>query len=311
MNINDYLNNPENCYYGHGTGTENQKIINSIIKNGLRCSHGSLYFTSVSFGFGKEITDETKKKMKNWPHKESKIIIVVSLPYKYNIIESADIGTYHKENAAFYYIPDEETRQSEKLTNSFYIMPEFIVGYYDARTDSFIKNDNYYEQLSHDKQEELFKKVKQNYFDIIDEGCGIDYYQECLKSINRDIPLTEDEVKYFKKNKLENKLFSQIGSSAKNIKIKLLNGNEIPLKKYLEEVVFPFIPLDGYIVLKNGNKLPVIHFILECVLYDCQERYYGDFALYLKENVDLDKTKKINSFKETIEDEDNYSASTK
>lgn len=295
MDINEILNNPHNMYYGHGTGTDSQNVIDSIIRNGLRCSHGSLYFTSVPLGIGTKIEDSEKKMMKKWPHKESNIIIVVSLPIKYKIIESYDLGTYHMADAAFYYTPNKETREQEGLTDSSYVIPEFVVGYYDAKTDSFFDNHRYYERLPQGEQSKLFDQVKQNYFDIIEEGCGIEHYQELLADLGYEFPLTTTEVAAFKKEKKEKELFAKLEPELLKKEVVLPNGNKIPASKYIREIVFPFIPMEGYIVLANGNKLPISHFIIECVLYDCQERYNGDFSKYLGENVNIELTKQINN----------------
>ena len=295
MDINKILNNPDNMYYGHGTGTDSQKVIDSIIKNGLRCSHGSLYYTSVALGFGTKIAEEEKEMMKKWPHKASNIVVVVSLPIKYKIVESYDLKTYNMADAAFYYTPSKEAREQYELTNSPYVMPEFIIGYYDARTDSFFHNPRYYERLSQSDQIELFSQVKQNYFDTIEEGCGIDYYQEVLADLGYELPLTTEEVKALKQKKKEQELLAKIGYELLNKELILPNGNKILAEKYIKEIVFPFIPIDGIIVLNNGIKLPVSHFIMECVLYDCQERYNGDFSRYLEENVDIKQTNQINN----------------
>ena len=52
MDFNQIFSNEENIYLGHGTSVDNDKVIQSIMENGLRCSHGSLYFTSVLLGIG-------------------------------------------------------------------------------------------------------------------------------------------------------------------------------------------------------------------------------------------------------------------
>lgn len=57
MDINKVLNNVENLYYGHGTGNINNEVIQLIMNNGLCCSHGSLYFTSVKLGRGSNIVE--------------------------------------------------------------------------------------------------------------------------------------------------------------------------------------------------------------------------------------------------------------
>ena len=299
MDIKSFLNNPRNMYYGHGTGTDSSEIINSILNNGLRCSHGSLYYTSVTLGMGAHIEETEIEMMKHWPHKDSNIIIVVSLPIKYKIIDSPGIGTYNMADAAFYYTPNKITREQENLTNSPYVMPEFIVGYYDASKDSFTSNQRYYEILSLEEQLKLFDKVNQNYFNIIEEGCGIEKYQEILADLGYDFPLTSDEVIIYKKNRETQELLSKLGEELLNKQMLLPDGNKITVDKYISEFVLPSIPAKGSIILSNGNKLPVSHFIMECVLYDCQKRYNGNFSKYMEENVDIEKTKQINGINET------------
>lgn len=298
MNINKVLNNPENMYYGHGTGTDNQEITNSIIKNGLRCSHGSLYYTSVTLGMGTHIEETEIEMMKHWPHKNSNIIIVVSLPIKYKIIDSPGIGTYNMADAAFYYTPSKITGEHENLNDSSYVMPEFIAGYYDARKDSFTQNPRYYEKLSIEEQQNLFDKVNQNYFNIIEEGCGIEKYQEIISDLGYDFPLTSDEIIKYKKKRETKELLLKLGENLLKKQIFLPDGNKITVDKYIREIVLQFIPAKGYIILANGNKLPISHFIMECVLYDCQKRYNGNFSKYIKDNVDIEKTKQINGINE-------------
>ncbi len=202
MQINKLLNNTQNIYFGHGTGTEDSKVIQSIMKYGLRCSHGSLYFTSVVLGIGSQIAESEQEMLKRWPHNDSKIIIIVSLPIQYKILNLVGTATYNQGDAAFYYIPDEATIKNFSLTNSPYVMPEFIVGYYDARNDSFTSNPIYYENLQEHEQSNLFNKVKENYFNIIDNSWGIEEYKAAIKELGWGFGLTEEELKIFQqKNK--------------------------------------------------------------------------------------------------------------
>ena len=301
MDINEILNNPNNMYYGHGTGTENPQVIASIIKNGLRCSHGSLYYTTVALGIGTKIENSEKEMMKKWPHKGSNIVVVVSLPLKYKIIESSELGTYNMADAAFYYTPYKDTREQESLSDSPYVIPEFVVGYYDAVDDSFSRNPRYYENLSQEEQNELFKQVKQNYFNVVEDGCGIEKYQGILTDLGYDSPLTPDEVIAFKRNKATQELLSTLGEEMLSKQVLLPDGNKTTADKYIKEMVLPFLPATGYVVLANGNQLPVSHFIIECVLYDCQERYNGNFSKYMQENVNIEETVRINSINKTDE----------
>lgn len=200
VDINTVLSNSKNIYYGHGTGTDDKMIIALIMNNGLRCSHGSLYYTSEILGIGSQIGSETKEMLKNWAHKNSKIIIIVSLPMKYRILDNAGIGTFNLGDAAYYYLPDSDKQSKYGLTNSSYVMPEFVIGYYDANNDEFTFNRKYYEFLSEDEQLALFNKVKQNYFSIIEDSCGIDLYKEIMEELKDSgwrFALTDDELLFF------------------------------------------------------------------------------------------------------------------
>lgn len=290
MEINKMLNNTQNMYFGHGTGTEDNEVIQSIMNNGLRCSHGSLYFTSVALGIGSQIPESEQEMLKKWPHKDSKIIVIVSLPLQYKIIDLVGTATYNQGDAAYYYIPDENTREKFSLTNSPYVMPEFIVGYYDARNDSFTSNPRYYENLQENEQSNLFNKVKENYFNIIDNGWGIEEYKDVIKELGWSFGLTEEELKKIQRRKENHELVSQIPSELLNRNLKLPNGESIPARRYIEEIVIPYLPINDYVHLTNGTKIPISHFIMECVIFDCQERYNGDFAKYIQENVIIEET---------------------
>lgn len=289
MDINKLLNNDQNIYFGHGTGTEDNQIIQSIMNNGLRCSHGSLYFTSATLGIGSKILESEQEMLKNWPHKNSKIVVIISLPIKYKIIDIMGTGTYNMGDAAYYYIPDETTIEKFSLTNSPYVMPEFILGYYDARNDSFTQNPKYYENLQEHEQKALFNKVKENYFNIIDKGWKIEEYKDFSEDSRFGFGLTDEELKQFQQNKKISETLSQIPSELLNKNLKLPNGETISTEQYIKEIVLPFLPADDYIYLTTGAKIPVSHFIMECVIFDCQERYNGDFAKYMQENVQIEK----------------------
>ena len=201
MDINSYLNNEHNQYLGHGIGANNPEVVSSIIKNGLRCSHGALFYTSIPLGIGSQITDLERELLQKWPHKDSEIIIIISIPIEYKIIDSPSLGTFNMADAAFYYIPDPKARVEYDLTNSNYVMPEFIWGYYDRNNNTFTKNNNYYENLPIDKQKQLFEQIKQNYFNVIQDGCGIDTYHEIMIELGRSFPLSDEEIDIFKSKK--------------------------------------------------------------------------------------------------------------
>lgn len=290
MDINKLLNNDQNIYFGHGTGTENNEIIQSIMNNGLRCSHDSLYFTSATLGIGSQIEHPEQEMLRKWPHKNSKIVVIISLPIKYKIIDIMGTGTYNMGDAAYYYIPDETTREKFSLTNSPYVMPEFILGYYDARNDSFTSNPKYYENLQKHEQDNLFNKVKENYFNIINSGWKIEEYKEIAKELGWNFGLTDEELKSFQQKQKLLELLSQIPQELLNKNLKLPNGETISTEQYIKEIVLPFFPINDYVYLTTGAKIPLSHFIIECVIFDCQERYNGDFAKYIQENVVIEKT---------------------
>ncbi len=66
-------------------------------------------------------------------------------------------------------------------------------------------------------------------------------------------------------------------------KMKLPNGAEIPAKQYIQEVVYPQLPKNGVVILDNGAVLPVKQFIEEGVMFECQEKYNGNFPKYMAE----------------------------
>lgn len=65
--------------------------------------------------------------------------------------------------------------------------------------------------------------------------------------------------------------------------MRLPNGVEIPAKQYIQEVVYPYLPQNGIVILNNGAVLSVKQFIEECVMFECQEKYSGDFPKYMTE----------------------------
>ena len=66
-------------------------------------------------------------------------------------------------------------------------------------------------------------------------------------------------------------------------KMKLPNGAEISARQYIQEIVYPQLPKNGIVILNNGAPLPAKQFIEECVMFECQEKYNGDFPRYMAE----------------------------
>lgn len=65
--------------------------------------------------------------------------------------------------------------------------------------------------------------------------------------------------------------------------MRLPNGVEISAKEYIQKIVYPYLPQNGIVILNNGAVLSVKQFIEECVMFECQEKYNGDFPKYIYE----------------------------
>ena len=111
---------------------------------------------------------------------------MIAYVIKYNILDTPSLGTYNLSTSAYCYEIDGKGN---------FVMPEFIVGYYDVNTKTFNKNPKYYELLTEDEKKRLFEKVKLNYVKTIEDACGLDYYKEVITNLpGWDFPLTENEV---------------------------------------------------------------------------------------------------------------------
>lgn len=76
-------------------------------------------------------------------------------------------------------------------------------------------------------------------------------------------------------------------------RLKLPNGVELSARQYIQEIVYPYLPSNGMIVLNDGVTLSVKQFIEECVMFECQEKYNGDFERYFAERT-MDSEDNIN-----------------
>lgn len=65
--------------------------------------------------------------------------------------------------------------------------------------------------------------------------------------------------------------------------VTLPNGNKIPARQYIQEYVFPLLPENGIIILKNNDIISIKQFIEKNVIVDCQEQYNGDILRYMVE----------------------------
>ncbi|MBE6139620.1 MAG: hypothetical protein E7174_03900 [Firmicutes bacterium] len=191
--INKLLNNKDNCYHGHGTNGDRNKI-NSIMNKGIRCSHDTMYFTTDPIGIGGDIDFD---KLNNWPFLKADYIIVVSNPIRFNILELSELYTYQKGFDAFCY----DYEGDEVLSQGKYVLPELIVGCYNVKEKTFEKNNRYYELLSEEEQKKVIDTIKKNYAQTIEDACGLETYKEVLKELPEwEFPLTDEECESLIKN---------------------------------------------------------------------------------------------------------------
>ena len=164
------------CFHCHGTN--NQTVVDGIFDKGLKVMDSDaakvyintlrgLESTTIKFGSGSDTLFLNQKEMlEHWPHKSADKIVVVGLPKDFETATSAiRTGTGGlKDSYGMFYQGTHDT--------GLYMRPEFIKGYYDVSTQSFVPNVNYYKNLPVDTQQKLFAQVKNefknNYVDQID-----------------------------------------------------------------------------------------------------------------------------------------------
>lgn len=102
---------------------------------------------------------------------------------------------------------------------------------------------------------------------------------EDTKSVPKTEPINEETVTAENFPKMINPYLV-------NKEVKGPNGQLMPASEYLQKIVFPHMPENGVIILKNGSTLSVKQFTEEGILGECQTRYNGNFYQYF-----LEKTK--------------------
>ena len=186
MNYNEIFKNENNIYFAHGSGTDKKEIIDSIIRDGLRCNHGALQFTSIYLGTKQNVLEYGKDILENWSYKNSGIVFVISLPKYFCIADREELNTVKKQYLSFCFFPTKEEIEEKQLLKKLHIYKEFIVGYYNSITAEFVFNDNYYELLPQEEQKVFLTKIKENYLKIINESCDIEKYKELVSKYNID-----------------------------------------------------------------------------------------------------------------------------
>ena len=220
--------NEKNMYYAHGIGAYSEDVVNSIFKNGLRCSHNELYWTVVEFGEGSEsLFREKEEMMSNWEHKGSKHIIIVSLPEIFHLLDVKGTALFQKRHAAFLNSISEEQADELGIAKGLYLKPEFVMGMYDTIKKDFVVNDRYYENLPEEEQKRVLDDVKKQYIDTIEHSdWTLAEYAQILQDVGVKCPLTPEEI--------ENSSNAKVEKQEPDMAT-LPNGIKIPRKQYEEE----------------------------------------------------------------------------
>lgn len=162
--LNEVFNDKEMLYLGHGTSVD-ESVINSIFQSGLQVkdpeSIGGYGFhlegvnsTTIPLGIGNDcLFDTVSEKLNNWPHKESKNVVIIALPKQY-IFTKSEVHFLADAYEQFY-IGNKES--------GYKLRPEFIKGVYNSTERSFTLNKNFYQNFSDEKKEEFFEELNNSY----------------------------------------------------------------------------------------------------------------------------------------------------
>ena len=155
---------------GNGTGRRgnSDEPADSIFKEGLRTKDNSLYYTTIvlstptpelikqykDLGIPKPTISSLKQLLNNWPHLNSKRIILVRIPIKYinKIGNSSDLDS---EKFGAFMIK----RVLDDGTYRYYLDPRFIIGCYNAETETVRLNKSFEINLS----DETKRKLQEGY----------------------------------------------------------------------------------------------------------------------------------------------------
>lgn len=243
--IEDMFKCEQNFYFGHGT-CGGEETINSILKNGLNTVNSEamkgygntlrgLYSTSIGLGEGRDyLFSEQIDLLENWPHKDSKDVIIISIPKKY-ALRNTEVGGMTDLYEPFYVGSEEE---------GYNLRPEFIMGIYNADSHTFIQNDNFYQNLDENKQEKIFEEIKNRYIKSYAE-----YSKVAPDEVTIPLPLNEKELEEvgieWYKNQLEkfrkDKTFdsqmldSELQEISEGYKISDFNATTNSIKEYAQE----------------------------------------------------------------------------
>lgn len=178
-------------YFGHGTSGD-ETVLTSILETGLKTVDPKAYpatkslrgldSTTQPFGSGNDqLFEEKKRILDNWPHKGSQNIVIVSLPKDYVLDNwNMRIGRYIDCYKPFYVGSEEQ---------GFRLRPEFIKGIYNAETQSFTENSNFYQNLDEEIQKKLFEDIRKSYIQAYAEVSRVN-----PREVKEPLPLNEQEM---------------------------------------------------------------------------------------------------------------------
>ena len=184
-------------YFAHGTGRmgNSTSVVYSIFETGLRCSHDSLYYTSVFLNTGGEESFEPlKEAMDHWQHLDSKKIVLVRLPIPYMNMKYDQTDSFGENYFAFY---KQVSNGGSELKN--YVDRRFVIGCYDADTKEFEVNPYFEEVFTKETKQELSEKLKQakeltaKRLTRMDKECGIEIPKK-VTPVSQKIPESLSEV---------------------------------------------------------------------------------------------------------------------
>ncbi len=158
------------AYLGHGTGRRgnSNELVNDIFEEGLRTSHNSLSYTTIglnaptqeniamyqTMGIDVPTMESLQNQLNNWSHFDSKKIILIKIPTEY-INKLADSSDLNGERYGAFMI--QKTNDFGNTIN--YLNPKFIIGCYDAETQTVMLNKSFEEELSDTTRKDLEKKA--------------------------------------------------------------------------------------------------------------------------------------------------------
>lgn len=146
-------------YLGHGTGRSgnDDQIVDSIFNRGLRTKNNSLCYTTIvlstptpeikeqfkELGVPEPTISGLNEQFNNWPHMDSKKIIIARLPLEY-INSMGDPSDLDGEKYGAFF--REELQENGHKT--YYLDPKFIVGCFDVDKQMVRLNEGYEQTMT-------------------------------------------------------------------------------------------------------------------------------------------------------------------